>query len=267
MSKNNPVVALLTDFGLSDHYVATMKGVMLSISPNLNIIDLSHDVEAQNIPKAAYLLWASYRHFPNKTVFAGVVDPGVGTSREIIIAKTSRHIFLAPQNGILDYVLWTEEVTNVTVVQIGSPRVRSLLPPTISNTFHGRDIFAPLSAHLAKGIGLKELGKGRAVDWIQPPFVDESSPLAQARVLDIDRFGNIITNIAAAEFERPAGVKGIKLGVTRIERWIENYESAPPNVPCLIVGSNGLIEIVMKKQSAAAALSANQHVPVGILQA
>ena len=267
MPKNNPVVALLTDFGLSDHYVATMKGAMLAISPNLNIVDLTHEVGAQNIPKAAYLLWASYRYFPKKTIFTCVVDPGVGTSREIIIAHTKHFIFLAPQNGILDYVLWTEEVTTVTVVQLAFPRVRSMLPPSISNTFHGRDVFAPLTAHLAKGIGSKSLGKNRAVDWIQAPFVDKSNPLAKARIVDIDRFGNIITNIAGVAYERPPGVRGIKLGGTRIDRWIENYESAPPNVPCLIVGSSGLVEIVIKRQSAANALKANQHVLLGVLRA
>jgi S-adenosylmethionine hydrolase len=267
MSKNSPLVVLLSDFGLSDHYVATMKGVMLSISPNLHIIDLTHDVEAQNVPRAAYMLWASYRYFPRKTVFTCVVDPGVGTTREIIVARTRHHIFLAPQNGILDYVLWSEEVADVTVVQTGSPGVRSMLPPAISNTFHGRDVFAPLSAYLARGMGLKELGKSRSVDWIEPPFVDESNPLAQARILDIDRFGNIITNIAGVEYAPPPSVRGIKLGSTRIERWIENYESAPPNVPCLIVGSSGLIEIVMKKKSAAAALKANPLVRVGVLRA
>ena len=267
MPKDNPVVALLTDFGLADHYVATMKGVMLAILPNLNIVDLTHEVEAQNIPRAAYLLWASYRYFPKKTVFTCVVDPGVGTSRDIIIARTKRYVFLAPQNGILDYVLWTEEVTNVTVVQLASLRVRSMLPPRISNTFQGRDVFGPLTAHVAKGIRLKDLGKSRTVDWIQAPFVDESNPFAKARIVDIDRFGNIITNIAGVEYERPPGVRGIKLGATRIERWIENYESAPRNVPCLIVGSSGLVEIVMKRQSAANALKANQHVLLGILRA
>jgi S-adenosylmethionine hydrolase len=267
MPKNIPVVALLTDFGLSDHYVATMKGVILSISPLLKIVDISHDVEAQNIPRAAYLLWASYRYFPKNSVFTCVVDPGVGTSREIIIGRTRHHVFLAPQNGILDFVLWTEEVSDVTVLDLSLPRVRSMLPPTISKTFHGRDVFAPLSAHLAKGIRLRDFGRSRPVDWIQAPFVDESNPLARARILDIDRFGNIITNIASIESERPAGIRGIKLGATRIERWIENYESAPPNVPCLIAGSSGLIEIVMKRQSAAAALKASPRVPLGVLRA
>jgi hypothetical protein len=244
-----------------------MKVVILSISPDLKIVDISHEVEAQNVPRAAYLLWASYRYFPRDTVFTCVVDPGVGSSREIIIGRTSNHVFLAPQNGILDYVLWTEEVSDVTVLDLGLPRVRSLLPSTISKTFHGRDIFAPLTAHLIEGTEVKTLGRNRSVDWIQAPFVDESNPLARARILDIDRFGNIITNIAGVESERPVGIKGVKLGATRIERWIENYESAPPNVPCLIAGSSGLVEIVMKRQSAAAALKASPRVPLGVLRA
>ncbi len=267
MQKNNPLVALLSDFGLSDHYVATMKGVLLSLSPTLHIVDLTHDIEAQNVSRAAYLLWASYRYFPRKTVFVCVVDPGVGTSREIIIARTGQHTFLAPQNGILDYVLWSEKVTDVTVVQMDSPRVRSMVPSTISTTFHGRDIFAPLAAHLANGIGLKDFGKSRSVDWIRPPFVDASNPRIPAKVLDIDRFGNIVTNIFSVDLKRPPGLRGIKLGPTKIERWIENYESAPPNAPCLIAGSSGLIEIVMKRKSAAAELKANQFLRVGILRA
>jgi len=266
MSKTSPVVVVLTDFGQSDHYVATMKGVMLSIAPDLNIVDLTHDVAPQDIPKAAYLLWASYRYFPKKSVFLCVVDPGVGTSRDIIIAVTSQHIFLGPQNGILDYVLWTERVTDVTVVQPSSPSVRSILPSEISTTFHGRDVFAPLGAQLAMGVGLKELGKSRTVDWIQPPFVDESNPTVKARILDIDRFGNIVTNVFSSLYGQVEGVQGFRLGTKKIDRWIENYESAPLNVPCLIAGSSGLIEIVMKRRSAAAALKVNRRVPLKILR-
>lgn len=258
MSRTQPLVALLTDFGLSDHYVASMKGVLLSISPSLHVVDISHEGEAHNPARAAYAIWASYRSFPKHTVFACVVDPGVGTSREIVIAQTGQHVFVAPQNGILDLVLWTEKIRNVTVVQLERTRVRAMLPPMVSNSFQGRDVFAPLAAHLAKGIAPRYLGTKRLVDWVQPPFVDESHPSVKARILNIDRFGNIITNVACTRFQRPPGLAGIKLGSTRIARWIENYDSAPFDVPCLIAGSSGLVEIVMKGRSAAAALEANQ---------
>ncbi|MDP2884744.1 MAG: SAM-dependent chlorinase/fluorinase [Ignavibacteria bacterium] len=266
MSKPSPLVALLTDFGLRDQYAALIKGTMLSICPNLRIVDITHDVETQNIQQAAYLLWSSYRHFPSSSIFACIVDPGVGTSRDIIGAMTKRHIFLAPDNGLLDIVLWQENVSEVTVVQIGSPTLRSLLPADISNTFHGRDIFAPLSAHLSKGVSLKSLGSKRRVDWLQPPFVDQSHPRNQPKILHIDRFGNIITNIVGLKNGPPMGMLGIQLGRTKISMWIENYESAPSNAPCLIVGSSGLIEIVIKNKSAAAALKVNHTVPMIVLR-
>lgn len=239
---------------------------MLAICPTLRIVDITHDVEPQNIQQAAYLLWSSYRHFPSSSIFACIVDPGVGTSRDIIGARTKRHLFLAPDNGLLDFVLWQENVIEVTVIQRRSPKLRSILPANISNTFHGRDIFAPLSAHLSKGVSLKSLGTKRRVDWLQPPFVDESNPRNQSKILHIDRFGNIITNIVGLENRPPREMLGIHVGSTKICRWIENYESAPSNLPCLIVGSSGLVEIVMKNKSAAAALKVNQPVPLVILR-
>jgi hypothetical protein len=266
MSKSSPLVVLLTDFGLRDQYASLMKGTMLAICPTLRIVDITHDVEPQNIQQAAYLLWASYRHFPSSSIFACVVDPGVGTSRDIIVARTKRHVFLAPDNGLLDLVLWQEKVNEITVLQSGSPKLRSILPANISNTFHGRDIFAPVSAHLAKGQRLGSLGAKRRVDWLQPPFVDRSNPRNQARILHIDRFGNIITNIVGLENGPPEGMLGIGLGRSKIRRWIVNYESAPSSVPCLIVGSCGLVEITMKNKSAAAALRVHQLSPLLLLR-
>ena len=232
----------------------------------LRIVDITHEVEPQNIQEAAYLLWASYRHFPSTSIFTCIVDPGVGTSREIIGARTKRHLFLAPDNGLLDFVLWQENVNEVTVIQRGSPKLRSILPATVSDTFHGRDIFAPLSAHLSKGVSLKTLGTKRRVDWLQPPFVDQSNRRKQSKILHIDRFGNIITNIVCLKNRPPGEMLGIHLGSTKICQWIENYESAPSDQPCLIVGSSGLVEIVIKDKSAAAALKVNQLVPLGILR-
>lgn len=266
MSKNYPLAALLTDFGTSDHYVAAMKGAMLSACPILSITDITHQIEPQNISQAAYMLWAAYRSFPDDTVFCCVVDPGVGTSREIIVAKGRKHVFLAPRNGLLDFVLWTEETESITVVQMNSPTVRSLLPPVVSLTFHGRDVFAPLTSYLAVGESPGSLGTTTAVDWLEAPFVDELRPLGQVRILHIDRFGNIVTNIAAPEGVQPSGVRGIRFGSVKIERWIENYESAPANLLCLIVGSSGLVEIIMKRESAAEALKAKRTLGMKILR-
>ena len=266
MPNSHPVVALITDFGLSDHYAATMKGVMLSLEPALNIVDITHDVEPQNVSRAAYLLWASYRYFPAKTVFTCVVDPGVGTQREFLIAISDHHTFIAPHNGILDYVLWAEGINAVTVLDRDTPKSRSVFSKDVSNTFHGRDLFAPLSAHIAKGVEPRLFGSPHTVDWTNPPFVDSRHPEVKARILDIDRFGNIITNIMQVPSVQGSEVKGIRLGSTIITRWITNYESAPQNVACLIWGSSGLLEIVMRRESAAKALKAKHLVELDLIR-
>jgi S-adenosyl-L-methionine hydrolase (adenosine-forming) len=266
MLKGNPIIALLTDFGLRDHYVGVVKGILLSHCPSLQIIDISHDVEPQNIQQGAYLLWASYRYLPEETVIAAIVDPGVGTSRDIIIATAGKRILVAPDNGVLDFVLWEEKVKEVTVVKTNLPTTKSILPHRISGTFHGRDVFAPLSAHLAQGGNAESLGKKEPVDWVQSPFVDKSNPKARPEVLHVDRFGNIITNIKGDEDRVPFEFRGLRLGSRRIYRWIDNYESAPADVPCLIVGSSGLIEIVIRNSTAAAALNADELTPLKIQQ-
>ncbi len=266
MPKRNPVVALLTDFGVRDHYVGVVKGILLSRCPSLQIIDITHEVEPQNIDQAAYLIWASYKYLPEGTVIACVVDPGVGSSREIVIAATGDRILLAPRNGTLDFVLWEEKVKEVIVVRPDLAATRSVLPQTISATFHGRDIFAPLSAYLAQEGDVESLGKKVPVDWVQSPFVDKFNPTARPRILHVDRFGNIITNVRGDRDRVLFEFRGLRLGSRRIYRWIDNYESAPSDVPCLLVGSNGLIEVVMKNTTAAAALSVDELTPLKIQQ-
>jgi S-adenosylmethionine hydrolase len=265
MSKLHPVAALLTDFGLRDHYVGVMKGVLLSICPTIQIIDITHEVEPQNVQQAAYLLWASYRFLPKGTIVVCVVDPGVGSPRQIIAAKTARSVFLAPQNGSLDIVLWQEQVKEVTVIQPDLRKSKSVQPNVISSTFHGRDVFAPLCATLAQGTRLSSLGRRTRVDWVKSPFVDEMNPLTRARVLHIDRFGNIVTNIVASPRNRHPNIQGIRMETKTVERWIENYSAAPPDEACLIVGSSNLIEIVMPNRSAAAYLRVDQSTPLNIV--
>jgi len=252
MRRSCSIIALLTDFGMHDHYVGTMKAVMLSIEPSLTIVDITHEVQPQSVRQASYLLWASYRYFPKKTLFVCVVDPGVGTPRRIIIIRTARWTFLAPDNGLLDLVS-SEEKSNLAVaVDLDRLNQHGLVVPEISSTFHGRDIFAPLAAHIARGRRLTSLG-----DPIQSPrgafgFVSEKTPLVPPSILHIDRFGNIITNISGdnrAFLER--SVRGMGVGRTSITSWAKNYESAPARTPCLIVGSSGLVEISVRNGSAA----------------
>jgi S-adenosylmethionine hydrolase len=254
MQNKSPIIGLLTDFGLSDHYVGVMKAILVSKCRGVRLIDITHDVGPQNILQGAYLLWASYRFFPIGALIVAVVDPGVGGSREIIGVKTKNHTFLAPKNGLLDLILWEEKVKEVTTIQLEKAKTRSMFPRAVSSTFHGRDIFAPLAAHLVQASHLELLGSRTHVDWVTAPFVEKKSPETKAMVLHIDRFGNVVTNIRSDV----RGVRSRRLmvqaGRRRVQTWAENYESIAPDKASLIVGSGGLVEIVMNQRSAAAHL-------------
>src|SRR5437764_13013820 len=157
------IITLTTDFGLSDHYVGVMKGVILGIAPAARIVDLSHQVAAYEIGEAAFLIAQAYRYFPKKTVHVIVVDPGVGTARRPILAEVAGQFFVAPDNGVLGmiYTLGKHKVRAIT-------NARYFLKP-VSQTFHGRDVFAPVAAHLAKGVAPARLGKP-IEDYLRPAF-------------------------------------------------------------------------------------------------
>jgi S-adenosylmethionine hydrolase len=249
-----PVIALLTDFGLLDPYVGVMKGVIASINPKTIILDITHAVNAQNVRQAGFLLWSAYHSFPPRTVFVAVVDPGVGSARRILGVQTPRGTFLAPDNMLLDFVLAEETVLEAVEV---AQRENPFALPTVSSTFHGRDIFAPVAAHLASGRELSEMGKRIAVHRPMSPFVavgTEKSP--SATVLHIDRFGNVITNLRAeSPIDASRIISEVRLGKSRVTRWIQSYTEAPDRIPCLILGSSGLVEIVINAGSAASRLN------------
>ncbi|MGR3218622.1 MAG: SAM hydrolase/SAM-dependent halogenase family protein, partial [Candidatus Anammoxibacter sp.] len=154
MPQSPSIVTLLTDFGLHDEYVGVMKGVILGIDRSARIIDLSHSIKPQDIIGAAYVLLSAYKYFPAGTVNLVVVDPGVGSDRKIICVKTKDHIFLAPDNGILSILIAHE--TPEIIIEVTN---KKYFLPEVSNTFHGRDIFAPVAAHLANGVKPEELGE------------------------------------------------------------------------------------------------------------
>lgn len=251
----SPVIALLTDFGRVDHYVATVNGVVLSINPSATIVDISHDVQPQNIRQAGYLLWAAYKFFPNDTIFVCVVDPGVGGKRRIVGLRTMRGVFLAPDNMLLDFILAEEKVLEaVEVPQSDNP----YLLQVVSSTFHGRDIFAPVAAHLSLGVPLRKFGSPIAVHPTMSPFLDVRKERSKtAEILHVDRFGNIITNLQVGHIETASHSLGaVIVGAKRINRWARTYEEAPGRKPVLILGSSGLVEIVVKNDSAARFLKA-----------
>jgi S-adenosyl-L-methionine hydrolase (adenosine-forming) len=242
-----------------DPYAGIVKGVILSINPSARIIDISHNVEPHNINQAGYLLWSSYRYFPPGTIFVCIVDPGVGSGRKILGVRTRLFTFLAPDNGLLDYVLSEEKSVQAIRVREHGPFVLR----KVSSTFHGRDIFAPVAADLSLGIPLLRMGTRISLPPKHSLFVKGSDAEAHARIVHIDRFGNIITNLRWNEKDEDTG---IALGGRQVKQWIASYAEAPTNKPCLIIGGSGLVEIVLKEGSASEFLGATTATPLRIMR-
>lgn len=256
-------IALLTDFGLQDQYVAAMKGVILSINPHVNIVDITHEVRPQCIRHGAYLLWSVYKYFPRETIFLNVVDPGVGTDRHIVVVETREYVFLAPDNGLLDFVL--SELKTIRLVEVSLQKTQKYFLKKVTSTFQGRDILAPLAAYISKGVAMKKLGEQREIPNVVSPFVHSKSETLRPCILNIDLYGNIITNIVARDAEQGAKeIQALSVGPNLVSRWIRMYNEAPTRTPCLIVGSNGLVEISVKLDSAARLLNANFDTPLKI---
>ena len=248
-------IALLTDFGLSDQYVASMKGVMLSINPAVKIIDISHEIQPFKIRQAAFMLWSVYNYFPKDTIFVNVVDPGVGSGRRLIVLKTKKYTFIAPDNGLLDFIVHQEK--GAAAVEVTQPSLKKYSVGDISSTFHGRDLIAPLAAYLSNNVPLKKFGAPYILPEIPSPFVSSKMEAAALCVLHIDHYGNIVTNLQSFEVEKSMKeIQTISIGSNMVSRWIRFYDEAPENTPCLIVGSSGLVEISAKKNSAARLLRA-----------
>jgi S-adenosyl-L-methionine hydrolase (adenosine-forming) len=255
----NPLITLTTDFGLSDHYVGTMKGVILSICPAARIVDISHDVTPYEIGEGAYLLTQAYRFFPRGTVHVVVVDPGVGTSRRPILAQTAGQYFVAPDNGVLS-MIYAREKHKVRAVT-GD---RYFLKP-VSATFHGRDVFSPVAAHLARGIAPAQFGK-LINDYLRLTF---DSPHRTGRrgwtgaILHIDRFGNMVTNFAVADFpELDKRAFEFTAGLRRIGVLAPNYAACGSGEPFVIAGSSGYYEISVNQASAAKLLGCVAGAPL-----
>ncbi len=226
-----PPIALLTDFGTRDPFVGVMKGVIAGIAPQTRVIDLGHDIPPFAVREASWVLQVSADYFPRGTVFVAVVDPGVGSGRRILLAKTARHLFLAPDNGLLGF-LREAEFRAVTD--------RRLFLKPVSNTFHGRDVFAPVAARLAKGMPPSRVG---------PPVASVVRlPATPGRVVWIDRFGNLVTDL-------PPGPRAIRFRGRRIPV-VKTYAASKPGALVAVVGSSGTLEISVADGSAARRLGA-----------
>jgi S-adenosylmethionine hydrolase len=241
------VVALLTDFGLKDPYVGVMKGVILSVNRNARLIDLSHDVPPQGVLEAYFLLSNSYRYFPVGTLFVAVVDPGVGSDRAIVGVETEKYLFLAPDNGLLGFLEKDGGVKRVVKIV----NRKYFLDP-VSNTFHGRDIFAPVAGHLSLGIDLGQMGP--EIDVITriaapaPRFASEGVVVGE--IVTVDQFGNLVTNVPGDRLRKADRVE-IRVGKAKIEKVRTSYASAKKGELFGIVGSSGTLEISVNRGSAA----------------
>ncbi|MFO7861155.1 MAG: SAM-dependent chlorinase/fluorinase [Desulfosalsimonas sp.] len=252
-----PVISLLTDFGRTDPYVGIMKAVIASVCPEARVIDISHDVAPQDVYQAAFMLSAAHGFFPHNSVHAVIVDPGVGSSRRIVAVRTSKAVFVVPDNGVLSLVL--DKAHDVDAFLVENPEV--FLHP-VSRTFHGRDVFAPVAARLACGMKPKDLGPEIALqslvrlDLGPAPHMDASGRLT-GTVVYADRFGNLVSNVGRSHLEKhfsdPDGVC-VQAGNQVISGLSHCYADAAKGGLLAIEGSFDMLEISVNQDSAARVL-------------
>jgi len=254
------IITLTTDFGTDDPYVAIMKGVILGINPDATVVDICHTIKPQNISQAAYIISTASKYFPPGAIHVVVVDPGVGTSRQAILLSTQRALFLGPDNGVLGYVI-DEAAPHIEAYTLTNKEF--WLEP-LSNTFHGRDVFAPVAAHISTGKPLAEFGEALptlATISIPRPQTDEDG-LVIGHVIHVDWFGNLITDIRQDDL--PKGRLFVEVGGHIIDYLSTSYEEGEELMA--MVGSDNRLEVSIKKGSAAGFLRADigDEVKVGI---
>ncbi len=251
----SPTIVLTTDFGLFDPYVAMMKGVILNICNDAKLIDMTHTIEPHNIKQAAYILANSIKFFPEGTVFVTVVDPGVGSERQPIAIKAANRYFVAPNNGVLSYIINEHFVEESVLLD-----KKEYFLEVVSKTFHGRDIFAPTSAHIAAGKELHQVGShieiNKLISLAKPKlFMDDNSLTGE--IVHIDRFGNLITNlkdnmIAEADLNEII----FTVGETEIVGLKEKFADVAEREALVYTGSNSFLEIAVRNANAEQILDA-----------
>ncbi len=259
------LITLTTDFGTQDGNVAAMKGVLLGLNPDATIIDLSHDIPAQDIADAAYVLRRAYAYFPRSTIHVVVVDPGVGTDRRPIAVRTDSALFVAPDNGVLTYVLADLELAGhqLRAIQLTNP---DYWLPEVSNVFHGRDIFAPVAAHLSLGLPIDNLGPPIHDPVTLPPprFRREPGHIA-GQVLHVDHFGNLLTNIPGSALTDLGQRIATRIGTFEIVDLSRTFGHGRPGEPIAYLDSSGHLAIAVVNGSARARLQCAVGQPVDVV--
>lgn len=234
------IITLLTDYGTTDSYVGEMKGVLLSLAPGVTLVDLTHDISPGDVPAAAYILARSWHRYPKESVHLVVVDPGVGTARPALALRAGGHGFVGPDNGLFGSLAGVPDLETV----------RLAVPPQASNTFHGRDVFAPAAAALAQGVPLAELG---AASGDRLTLLPASTPVHEGKavigdVTYVDRYGNLVTNLTPAVVPPYAILELDSLVIGPLRA---TFSDVPPGGLVAYVGSGGCVEIAVRGGSAA----------------
>lgn len=258
----SPVITLTTDFGLQDHYVGVLKAVLLGISPESRLIDISHEIPPQDIMAAAWVVRNSAMMFPAGTVHLVVVDPGVGTDRKGVALKIEDQYFVGPDNGIFSLI---GEEFDYELVELTN---KKYWRENISNTFHGRDIFAPVAAHIANGVSMDKLGKPLdslvTYRWAVP--ISDKDGI-QGWIVHIDRFGNLISNISEDlifESGKPSQLK-VYVGNTILKGLVSTFGAVTDGEPAAYIGSSGMLEIGINKGNAREMLGVVKGAQVSII--
>lgn len=260
--KPSGVITLTTDFGHKGPFSAVMQGVIIGRFPEARIIDLAHDIPAQWPPEAGFWVSRSYQYFPRGTVHLAIVDPGVGTERDILIVEYDHHIFMAPDNGLLARML--DGADQASVFNLDLDALPRLNIPTPSMTFHGRDIFAPIAAELAAGSTTPAAIGIPVSEWI-PAWLDEpdvSAGKVSGVIVTVDAFGNLISNIDAKlieEFRQPTvHVAGHDIEI------LATYGRAKPGDYLALINSFGVLEVAKAESSAANGLGSDRGAPITV---
>ncbi|MCS6886161.1 MAG: SAM-dependent chlorinase/fluorinase [Acidobacteriota bacterium] len=249
MAEKRHIITLLTDYGTKDHFASSLKGAILSVNTNVDIVDITHDIAPQDVFGAALVLRNAYKTFPRFTIHIAIVDPTVGSERRPIIVMTDNYNFIGPDNGIFSYIYHEEEVNRV--IRIDAPHYYRM---PVSATFHGRDIFAPIAGWITKGVDPRKMGE-EITDYVRfaIPQPQVTSGLIRGHVIHIDHFGNCVTNISTNELTNEIAARNKVLLVNnhQIARFCRFYAECPDGEACALFGSAGLLEIAVPKSSAA----------------
>ncbi|KAF0107228.1 MAG: hypothetical protein FD147_2419 [Chloroflexi bacterium] len=256
-----PIITLLTDFGLTDTFIGVMKGVIWSIAPDVKIADLTHNIRPQNVLEGAYSIADAAPYFPAGTIHVCVVDPGVGTARRPMAASIGDQLFVGPDNGLFTLLIEKAKDFPTPPVYMHLNRPRFWLP-SISYSFHGRDIFAPVAAHLAAGAAFEELGDPIS-DPVRIPIPEPQKTAEgwQGQVIQIDHFGNLITNLSRVHLP-PGGGVNLHVGETLVSDFVTSFGSRPPGALVAMIDSSGRLAISEVNGSAAARLGIHEDEPV-----